>query len=101
MRFLVISRPSAPIPAEQVGPLLAGVQGMARATPCGHWRGSGSLRAETAAAASPTCRMSRALYVMMSSYPFGSTSHIEVRALVDGDWAIGVLEEVLRAAAGG
>jgi muconolactone delta-isomerase len=42
-----------------------------------------------------------ALHVMMASYPYNNTSHIEVSALVDGDWAIGVWEEMFRSAAGG
>ena len=100
MRFLVISRPSAPVPVEQVGPLLMAFKA---------WREQNRASLESFwffAGESGGCGIAnvpdeKALYVMMSSYPYGNTSHIEAQALVDGDWAIGAWEEMLKAAAGG
>jgi len=100
MRFLVISRPTSPLPAEQLGTLLTAFKGWRAqhsAAMEGFWffagggGGGGILNVPD----------EQALHVIMSSYPYNNTSQIEVHALVDGDWAIGVWEEVLKSMAGG
>jgi hypothetical protein len=100
MRFLVISRPTHPIPAEQLGPLLAAFKA---------WRAQHRKAMEGFyffAGGDGGCGIvnvpdEQALHVLMSSYPYTNTSHIEVRALVDGDWAIGMWEEMLKSMPGG
>ena len=99
MRFLVIARPRDPTPVEQIGPLLAAFKAWRaqhRAAMEGFWFFAGG----DGGCGIVNVPDEQALHVMMSSYPYNNISHIEVRALVDGDWAIGLWEEMLKSAGG-
>jgi hypothetical protein len=100
MRFLVISKPKFPVPMEQLPMMMQGFaawRARYRAQSDGFWFFAG----DGGGAGVLNVPDEMTLFRIMAEYPFGLTSDVEVRAIVDGDWALAQWQEMLKSAPGG